>query len=70
MEFKNQNEWINKKKSRLSPIKTENKLMVAMMTDGSYACGEHSITCRETESLCCTLETNVMWMNYIQIKKK
>ena len=30
-----------------------------MVTDGNYACDEHSIMYRGLESLCCTPETNV-----------
>lgn len=31
------------------------------MTDGKYTCGEHSVTYRDGESLCSTLETsNIM----------
>ena len=30
-----------------------------MVTDGSYTCGERSVTYRDIESLCCTPETNV-----------
>ena len=29
------------------------------VTDGSYTCGEHSVTDREVESLCRTPERNV-----------
>ena len=42
-----------------------------MVTDGSYACGEHSITYGEAESLCCRPETNAtVCVNYTQIKNK
>ena len=38
-----------------------------MVTGGSYTCGEHSITYREIESLCCTSEMNVtLCVNYTQ----
>lgn len=30
-----------------------------MVIDGCYICGEHSLTLREDESLCCTPEINV-----------
>ena len=42
-----------------------------MVTDGSYAYREHSITHRVVESLCCIPETNVtLYVNYTQVKKK
>ena len=42
-----------------------------LVTDGSYACGEHSITFRDVESLCCIPETKVMLrVNYTQFFKK
>lgn len=40
------------------------------MTDGSYGCGEHSVTYREIDSLCFTSETNVtLCVNHTYIKK-
>ena len=42
-----------------------------MVTDGSCTCGEHSITYRVVESLCCTPEANLtLCVNYTSIKKK
>jgi len=39
------------------------------MTDGSYTCGEHNITYRLIESLCCIPETNVtLCVDYTSIK--
>lgn len=40
-----------------------------MVTEGTYTRGEYSITCREADLLCCTLETDVaVCVNYTQIK--
>lgn len=36
--------------------------------DGSYTCGENSIIYREVGSLCGTPDTNVIYVNYSQIK--
>jgi len=42
-----------------------------MVAGASYTCGEHSITYRLVESLCCTPETNTIFcVNYTSIKKK
>jgi len=42
-----------------------------MVTDGSYACGEHRITCRVVESLRCTPKTNeTLCVHHTSIKKK
>lgn len=41
-----------------------------MVIDGNYTCGEHSIMCKEFESLYYIPETNATSrVNYIQIKK-
>ena len=41
-----------------------------MVTDGIYTFSEHSLTCGDVESLCCTPVTNVTsWFNSTQIKK-
>ena len=38
------------------------------MADGNYTCGEHSVTSRDVESLCCTPETNItLCVNFTQI---
>ena len=41
------------------------------MADDTYTCGEHSITYKLVELLCCAPETNVtLYVNYIQDFKK
>lgn len=41
-----------------------------MVRDGSCACGECSITCREAESLFCTPDANVtVYGNSTQVRK-
>ena len=38
-----------------------------MVTDGSYTCGEHSVTYREVESLCFIPKINVtLYVKYTQ----
>jgi len=42
-----------------------------MVTEVSYTCGEHRMTYREVESLCCIPESKVTsYVNYTQKKKK
>lgn len=45
--------------SRLNHGNKGHSIRNIVKPDGSYTCGEHSITCRPVESLCCAAESNV-----------
>lgn len=46
-------------------------IVIALFSDSSYACGEHSIMYRLVESLSCTTETNVTFsVNSTQRERK
>lgn len=57
-------------KAFLYPFETLVKITMPPSNVIASACGEHSITYRKAESLCCTPEADVtLCVNYAQIKK-